>query len=392
MLQRLLTPTLKRALTQFPAVLVAGPRQSGKTTLLRMAAEAGVGYVSFDDPLEADFASRDPVGFLARFDGRPVILDEIQYVPDLLRHLKLRIDAAPAEKGRWRLTGSQQFNLMREVGESLAGRIALLELPPFSRLEHPADSLAYTLWQGGYPAPALHPEQRDLWLKSYLATYIERDVRQLKNITDLRAFSQFLALVAAGHGQEFHKAGLARDLGLSQPTIAGWAGVLEASYLVRFLPPYWRNLGKRVVKTSKLYFLDSALVCALTRQPSPEAALSGPQGGALLEGWVVSETFKVFAALGRPPAMHFWRSQDGLEVDLLVEAGGMLIPVEIKLTATPTPQHLRPIERFCQLAGDLASPHGILVCQVPERRPLPHGHLALPWQEFPQWLLDRLRA
>ena len=381
---------MRQALAGFPAVVLTGPRQSGKTTLLRHEAPDGVAYVSFDDPLERDFATIDPAGFLTRFDELPVILDEIQQVPDLLPHLKMRIDADPARCGRWWLTGSQQFALMRGIGESLAGRVAVLELPPLSHAEWPRATLAQTLWDGSYPIPALHPDRRDLWLKSYVATYIERDVRQLRNIPDLRAFGQFLQLMAARHGQLFHPAELARDLGVSQPTVKSWAGVLEASYVLRLLSPWFRNYGKRIVKAPKLHFLDSALVTMLTRQPDPEAALAGPMGGALLEGWVVSEATKAFMARGRVPDLHHWRSHDGLEVDLLVMAGGRLHAVEVKSTATPGVGHVQPLDRFLKAAGDDAAPQGLVVCRTERPRTLPGGHLALPWQDFGKWLEDRL--
>lgn len=381
--ERQLTQTLQQALAGFPAVLLTGPRQSGKTTFLRHEAGNDVGYVSFDDPLERDFATVDPAGFLGRFADRPVILDEIQYVPGLLPHLKLRIDADPGRCGRWLLTGSQQFGLMRDVSESLAGRVAILELPPFSWPEFPRPDLGEMLWNGAYPIPALHPERRDLWLRSYVSTYIERDVRQLRNIPDLRLFNQFLNLAAARHGQEFHAADLARELGVSQPTVKSWGGVLEASYIAHFLPPWFRNYGKRVVKSAKFYFYDAALVSLLTRQPDAAAALAGPLGGALLDGWVVTEAVKAFMTLGRKPELYFWRSHDGLEVDLLIASGGKLLPVEIKLTATPGAGHVEPLRRFMVLAENEASGPGWLVCRTETARSLPGGHIALPWQEFP---------
>jgi hypothetical protein len=319
-----------------------------------------------------------------------VILDEIQYVPGLLPHLKLRIDNEPDRPGHWVLTGSQQFGLMRDISESLAGRVAILELPPFSHAEYPQPGLEATLWNGGYPIPALYPERRDLWLRSYVATYLERDVRQVKAISDLRAFGQFLALAAARHGQTFHAADLSRELGISQPTVKSWAGVLEASYVAHLLPPWFRNYGKRVVKTPKLYFLDSALASLLTRQPGAAAALAGPLGGALLEGWVVAEAAKAFMALGLRPDIHFWRSHDGLEVDLLIALGGRLQPVEVKLTATPGAGHGEPLRRFQEMAGDEVAETGIIVCRTENPRRLPGGHVALPWHAFPGWLRERL--
>lgn len=389
--QRELAPALRLALAGFPAILLTGPRQSGKTTFLRHEAGLHVDYISFDDPLERDFAVVDPSGFFGRFKDRPVILDEIQYVPTLLSHLKMRIDNEPGRCGRWLLTGSQQFGLMRDVSESLAGRIAILELPPFSQAEFARPALDDVLWNGGYPIPAMHPDRRDLWLRSYVSTYIERDVRQIRNIPDLRVFNQFLNLAAARHSQEFHPADLSRELGITQPTVKSWGGVLEASYIAHFLPPWFRNYGKRVVKTPKFYFYDSALVNLLTRQPDAAAALAGPMGGPLLEGWVVTEAVKAFMALGRKPDVYFWRSHDGLEVDLLIMIDGKLQPVEIKSTATPGAGHVDPINRFLAVAGDEAARQGILVCRTETERALPNGHLAMPWQSFPGWLGSRLR-
>lgn len=389
---RSITATVREALQNFAAVLLTGPRQSGKTTLLRELLADQAAYISFDDPLERAFALQDPVGFLDRYAGRPVILDEIQYAADLLPYLKLRIDQAPARKGQWILTGSQQFALMRGVSESLAGRVAVLELPPFSQLEWPRSDLPKLLWEGGYPSVALNPKLRDLWLRSYVATYIERDVRQIRQIPDLRTFNQFIHLAAARQAQAFHPADFARDLGLSQPTVKAWSGVLEAAYLTYALPAWSRNYGKRVVKASKLYFLDTALVSLLTRQPDAASALAGPLGGPLFEGWVVSEALKAFMALGRQADLSYWRSHDGLEVDLLIGLGARQQAVEIKLTATPAVGHLTPLSRWLAVAGADAWPQGLLVCQTPSARALPNGHWALPWQDFAAWLARSLQA
>jgi len=387
-LDRQLCAAFTRARRGFPAVLITGPRQSGKTTFLRHHA-AEVPYVTFDDPLERAFARDDPNGLLDRFDG-PVVLDEIQHVPELLPYLKMRMDA-DRRPGRFLLTGSQQFELMRGVTESLAGRVAILELLPLSEFELPARDLETAIWLGGYPDVALMKSDRELWLSSYLRTYVERDVRQVRDIQDLRTFEQFLALSATRHGQEHHPAALSRACGVSQPTVKSWTSVLAASYIVALLPPWHSNLGKRLIKSPKQYLLDPALVCALTRQPSGEAALAGPMGGALMEGMIVVETLKAFAAHGRPPAYWFWRSHDGLEVDLILDVGDRIIPIEVKLTATPLPRHTRPLSRLRALIGDRCDP-GLLLCRTREPKNLPGGVKALPWQHWPRRLDALLTA
>jgi predicted AAA+ superfamily ATPase len=393
-IQRQLLQPLQAALKQFPAVLVTGPRQSGKTTFLQEEFGDQYAYLTFDDPLTREFATTDPNGFLAQATPRPLILDEIQYVPELLPYLKMRIDKARRVAGQWLLTGSQQFALMKNVSESLAGRIALLELLPLSLMEQPRVNMLLEewLWSGGYPEPALYPDHRDLWMSSYIQTYIERDIRLLQNVQDLRTFEMFLALCAGSHGQIFNKARLARTCGISEPTLKTWGSLLEASYIVFFLPPYYKNYGKRLTKTPKLYFLDSGLVCTLTRQPSGPAALAGAMAGAFFEGVVVSEAVKVFTIAGKRPDLFFWRSHDGLEVDLIIQIGARFLPVEIKLTATPTLKHLEPLNRFRQLAGTDAADVGILVCGAEQQAVLPNNNLVLPWREFPRWLQGQLLA
>lgn len=388
-IQRNLSSTLRRAMQQFPAVLVTGPRQAGKTTLLQHETGGERAYVTFDDPVERSFAVEDPAGFLDRFAGQPVILDEIQYVPGLLGSLKLRIDKERRHNGRWLLTGSQQFHVMRDISESLAGRIAILDQLLFSVGELSAKKsppLEQVLWNGCYPEPALYPAKRDLWLRAYVQTYLERDVRQLQQVRDLRAFEQFVALACARHAQGFNGSEFAREVGIAVPTARAWAGLLEASYLLYLLPPFFNNLGKRITKSPKLYVLDPAIVCFLTRQPDAGAALAGAMGGALFEGLVVIEALKAFTNKGRKPALWYWRSHDGLEVDLIIQGKGTLIPIEIKLTATPQAQHTESLRRFRALAGEGRCSAGALVCRVPKEQPLPHGVTALPWQQFPGWL------
>jgi len=282
---------------------------------------------------------------------------------------------------------------MKNVSESLAGRIAILELLPFSILENSQrgpDWLEKVIWNGGYPEPALFPQKRDLWVRSYIQTHIERDVRQLQNVRDLRAFELFLGLSAAHHGQAFNTAVLSRQTGVTVPTIKSWVGVLEASYLCLLLPSFFRNFGKRVVKTPKLYFIDPAIVCALTRQPDGPSALAGSMGGVLFEGLVVSEAFKAFSMKGKRPDLYFWRSHEGLEVDLIIQIGNQLFPVEIKLTSTPSLKHVEPLIKFKKLTGTKADSPGLLVCRIEKPVDLPSNNRAIPWHEFPAWLSSRL--
>lgn len=389
MIPRHLSATLALARKSFPAVLVTGARQTGKTTLLRHDAGEGTAYATLDDPLTRDFARSDPKGFLAQFPG-PVVLDEVQYVPELLTHLKIAIDA-DRRPGRFLLTGSQQFPLMRGVSESLAGRVAVLDLLPFSLAEFPEDNLSAWLWHGGYPACALDSAARDLWLKSYVQTYLERDVRELLDVHDIAAFERFLMLCAARHGQVLNMAHLSRDSGVSQPTIKHWLSVLEASYLIYRLPAWSGNLGKRLTRSPKLYFIDPALVAYLTRHPAPESLLPGPMGGALFEGLVVAEALKAFAARGRAPSLYHFRSLDGTEVDLLLDFGTAILPVEIKLTATPSTGHLAPLRSLRKAGSAPWHPQSWLVCNAAEVQPMPEGALAVPWSRFPAMLAEVMR-
>lgn len=384
-INRELTEHFLSCLKQFPTILVTGPRQSGKSTFLSKVME-GYPQVTFDDPLNRDFALQDPNGFLDQFSGKPVVLDEIQYVPQLLQYIKIRIDRN-RDPGIWIMSGSQQFHLMKDVSESLAGRIAILELAPFS-LSEPDElgDLENVIWGGLYPEPFCYPEKREVWLRSYIQTYIERDVRQLDAIRDYQAFELFLNRCAASHSQEFHSAGFARDCGVSQPTIKSWSRILDLSYICIMVPPFYKNYNKRLVKSPKLYFSDASLVCYFTRQPSPQAALRGNLGGALFEGLIVNEVWRAFFNSGKKPAVYFWRSQGGLEVDLIIQAKGKFWPIEIKLTSTPTANHTKPIMKFMELSGSDSSDFGAIVCGGNQVTQLPNNCIAVPWHQFPEFL------
>jgi uncharacterized protein len=391
-ISRDLTKVYQSAVKQFPAILITGPRQSGKSTFLKHNS-GDTPYITFDDPLNREFALKDPNGFLDQFKGKRVILDEIQYVPELLQYVKIRIDN-DRKPGIWVMTGSQQFPLMKGISETLAGRIAILELMPLNTTEIKAskETLEDNLWTGQYPEPACYPDRRELWVKSYIQTYVERDVRMLADISDSRGFEMFINLCATYHSQEFHPATLARDCGVSQPTIKSWAKILERSYILIMLQPFFKNYGKRLIKTPKVYFVDPSIVCFLTRQPSGESALRGIMGGPLFEGLVISEVWKTFLNCGKTPAAFFWRAQGGLEVDLIIQADGKFWPVEIKLTSTPNINHLNAIDRFKELAGKEAGDTGLLVCNVDKKINMPGNNIAMPWFLFSEWLRKLIGA
>lgn len=393
-LDRFIAVKLKESLELFPVCIVTGARQTGKSTLLRHELPQYT-YITFDDPLQRNFAKSDPVGFLGALnDHRGIILDEIQYVPALLSYIKMDVDQN-RDPGRWVLTGSQQFHLMHTISESLAGRAILFDLAPFCYAElDESKTLASILWTGLYPEPEQYPDKRALWLRSYLQTYLERDIRKLGNVSDLNSFESLVNVCAAKHSQELNVAALSRTTGVASLTAKKWIGLLESCYLLYLLRPFHSNLGKRIVKSAKLYFMDSALAGYLTRQPSAEAMLAGSMGGSFFEGFIVAEAVKCFYNRGKRPDLYFWRSHDGLEVDLIIQIGQRLYPIEIKSTATPKVEFMAPVNQFKKIAtkASLSVADGLLVCQAPARAPLPNGNQCIPWTCFYQWLDDQLSA
>lgn len=358
MIPRLAQTTAQRLAQGFPILTITGPRQSGKTTLARTLF-ADRPYVSLEDPEQREFAHSDPRGFLARFREGAVI-DEVQHVPALFSYFQGLVDER-RRMGDFILTGSQQFGLMARIGQSLAGRVGRLELLPFSAAELaaagrlPAD-LDTLLWQGGYPPLYDRPLAPNDWFPNYIATYLERDVRQLIQVRDLTLFQRFVRLCAARTGQLLNLSALAADSGISHTTAREWLTVLEASYLVWRLPPYHRNFGKRLVKTPKLYFLDTGLAAALLGIREADTLGIHAQRGALFETWVVSELIKQRFNAGRPPDLYFWRDNTGNEVDVLFESGTRLQPVEIKSGATFVREWLKALHRWQGYAGDESLP------------------------------------
>lgn len=377
-IRRQLESTLRSALAHFPAVILTGPRQSGKTTVLRRLLGASYSYVLLDELDKRAFAHQDPKGFLERYPP-PVFIDEIQNVPALLSYIKARIeeDGSP---GNWVLSGSQQFSMMKNVSESLAGRAAVLHLHPLSiseSLRNNRPSLrtwgdyVRHLWnprharQGSAPPlgqwlldgcyPALRQKRsapKSLWYSSYLQTYLDRDVRGNIREANLNDFQRFLKLLAARTATELNQASLSRDLGLSIPTIRSWISLLEASSLVYLLPPYHKNFGKRIIKSPKLYFMDTGLVSHLVGLQTAEHLMLSPMAGALFETAIVSNFKKMMDSFGTPGSLFFWRAISDLEVDLIIDVAGDLYPIEVKLSSTLKPAQYSNLHAWRKLAAD----------------------------------------
>lgn len=356
MFERCLAPSLERLARGFPIVAVTGPRQSGKTTLVRRVF-ADKPYVSLEDPAERAFALEDPRGFLARF-AAGAIFDEAQRWPELFSWLQGMVDA-DRTPGRFVLTGSQQFGLLSGVTQSLAGRVGMTRLLPLALAELPAERVASLgldglMLCGAYPAPHVQPVAAGDWFASYVATYVERDVRQVLKVQDLSAFQRFLRLCAARTGQLLNLSALAGEAGVSRGTAQAWLSVLEASDLIFLLQPYHRNFGKRLVKSPKLYFVDVGMACWLLGIRSAELLNVHPMRGALFETWVVGEFLKSRFNAGLPSDLYFWRDNNGLEADLVFEVAGRLQPVEIKSGRTVTPDYVRAGQKAGRFAGDEA--------------------------------------
>ena len=339
------TPLLLRALKDYPVAVVTGPRQAGKSTFLRKALPDWE-IISLEDLDIREFAQSDPRGFLQRYPA-PLIIDEVQRVPQLLSYIQTAVDAS-GRMGQYVLSGSQQFSLLAGITQSLAGRASMIEMHPL-RLKELADggsmpvSLDVYLLQGGYPA--LHSRQLDpqRYYADYVATYVERDVRSLSAVQDLGNFQRFMRLCAARTGQLLNLNALASDCGIAQPTANAWMNLLEASFIVKRVAPYHRNFGKRLVKTPKLYFLDTGLCAWLLGIHSAQELQTHYARGALFETWAVTEALKWRAVRGNAQPVYFWRDNIGNEVDLLLEQGGSITLIEIKSGQTFQPDWLRSL-------------------------------------------------
>ena len=354
MIHRTLQSALERLATKYPVITLTGPRQSGKSTLLRYAFP-NYQYISLEDLDMREFATNDPRGFLATYPHR-VILDEVQRVPTLMSYIQTHVDKTN-ESGMYLLAGSHNFLLMESVNQSLAGRTAILKLLPFSRSEMqdggvlPA-SINEQIYYGAYPRLYDKGLQPDEFYPYYIQTYVERDVRELKNIGDLSRFARFIKLCAGRIGQLLNLSSLAVECGISVPTAKSWLSVLEASYICYLLRPDWNNFAKRLVKSPKLYFFDTGLACSLLDLKSLEQLDTHYSRGALFENMVINSFVKKAWNEGRETDLRFWRDNQGNEVDLLVyDSAGIPMAYEIKSGATFHPEFFMGLTKWAAISG-----------------------------------------
>ena len=346
---RRLAEAAREAGRHFPALVLTGPRRSGKTTLLRKLFPASQ-YVLLEDPDIQVRVRSDPRAFLEGLRP-PVLFDEIQNTPELLDYVRTLIDLHPRRMGQWLFTGSQEAPLMRGVSESMAGRAAVLQLLPFSL----GETAKVTLLHGGFPEVLARPKGRDLWFASYLQTYLERDVRSITNVRDLATFRRFLALLASRHGQILNKTDLAAPLGVSVPTIGEWLSILEVTGQIILVPPYFENFGKRLIKSPKMYVGDSGLACYLLGVTSSPELERSPFLGALFEGFIASEILKSQTERGRRKELYYFRDQQGLEVDFLIpQPNAKLWLVEAKAGKTVRPEMAAPMSSLQRAARNRA--------------------------------------
>ena len=377
MIRRTLSRKLLALARQFPVVSITGPRQSGKTTLTRMLFK-NYDYASLEEPNEREFAIADPKGFLRRFK-EGVILDEIQKAPLLLSYIQGIVDRE-GSPGRFILTGSQQIHLMEKVSQTLAGRTAIVQLLPFSlnelsgrpfydpwkvetlphRIKKPSMTLEKLLYTGFYPRiHDKHLEAQD-WLSAYYRTYVERDVRDVANIGNMDAFQRFVRLCAGRTGQLLNLSSLGADCGISHTTARHWISILQAGLIIHLLPPHHANFSKRLIKSPKLYFLDTGLLCYLLRIRKPEDIIDHAMKGAIFETFVIAELYKSFVHTGEAPPLYFWRDRTGHEVDVVIDTGKKLIPVEIKSGETVNSSFFDGLRYYISL-GAPAAKRGILI-------------------------------
>lgn len=358
MFQRDIRTVLVERLNQFPVVVLTGPRQSGKTTLLESFSDQ-YDYINLELPSQLERIQADPLAVLSEYKKKGLIIDEAQKFPELFSYVQVLSDQKKQE-GQFILSGSQNFLLNQQITQSLAGRAAVLELLPLSYQEYQTNSempdihLWDWLWQGGYPRPYQKKIPITIWLDNYVRTYLERDVRDLLKVKDLSIFQRFLKLCAGRHAQLLNLHELAIDAGISHTTASNWLSILETSYILFRVPPYYKNFNKRIIKSSKLYFYDSGLVCYLLGIDSSEHLSLHSFRGAVFEGYVMSSLKKSFLNTGRSVPLYFWNDSHKNEVDCIIEFSEKMIALEIKSTTTLSSDLFKKLKKWQTLTNSSA--------------------------------------
>jgi uncharacterized protein len=397
---RSIGPLVLRSAATFPAVGIVGPRQSGKSSLVR-SLFPGHRLAVMESPDVLRAAMQDPRGFLDSFEsGDGAVLDEIQRAPEILSYLLEYIDRdlrAGRRMGRWILTGSESLMLSQRITQSLAGRIAMHEVLPMDALElaefparrgDPRHSLARAVVQGGYPALRAERPDRSTWFDAYVTTYIERDVRNILRVGDLSNFQRFLALCAGRTGQLVNLAQLGADAGIAQSTARAWMSVLEATYIVRLIPGWYGNISKRLVKAPKLHFVDTGLACALLGITDDTMLETHPLRGALVESWVAGELLKAQAVRGLRARIFHWRDQNAAEADLVVDLNGRLTVIEVKSARTVQPEWARALERMTNALPAGTPVERVIVHGGGDDMPPLKGTTLVPWSRVAEFARD----
>ena len=397
---RSIGPLVLRSAATFPAVGIVGPRQSGKSSLVR-SLFPGHRLAVMESPDVLRAAMQDPRGFLDSFEsGDGAVLDEIQRAPEILSYLLEYIDRdlrAGRRMGRWILTGSESLMLSQRITQSLAGRIAMHEVLPMDALElaefparrgDPRHSLARAVVQGGYPALRAERPDRSTWFDAYVTTYIERDVRNILRVGDLSNFQRFLALCAGRTGQLLNLAQLGADAGIAQSTARAWMSVLEATYIVRLIPGWYGSINKRLVKAPKLHFVDTGLACALLGITDDTMLETHPLRGALVESWVAGELLKAQAARGLRARIFHWRDQNAAEADLVVDLNGRLTVIEVKSARTVQPDWARALERMTNALPAGTPVERVIVHGGGDDMPPLKGTTLVPWSRVAEFARD----
>ncbi len=395
--------TIEKSFAAFPAVLITGPRQVGKSTLL-LNRFKNIPNITLDNPLQLLSLNQDPVEFF-KLHGSPLILDEVQRAPECFSVLKYMIDS-DRRAGMYILTGSQKYALMKGVSESLAGRIGMIDMlglsqreineDPFDRPFLPTSDYLFerhpkmapsiqNLWERIHRGsmPELYANENVDWEQYYAAyvdTYIDRDVRQLGSVGDTLAFTQFMTALASRTGELLNAASLARDVGVDGKTVKRWLSILQASNIIYLLQPFSLNINKRIIKTPKVYFTDTGLVCYLCRWLTPETLANGAMAGSLYETFIVSEILKSYYNAGREPDLYFFRNTDGQEVDLLFYRDGKLYPVEIKKTSSPNVKDAKHFGTLSTFFPSLEVSEGGIICNADDLLPLGQNFKIIPFR------------